>query len=164
MKTHLPTIGTMETLESAVRLMKRHRIRHLPVADSDGTVVGIISDGDIIRASVPVYDNADGGRESLRFVEGAYVRDYMSTTLRTISIDGNLNDAIEVMLRSKVYSCLVVKKESVVGIITYEDLMGLLKNFLQGPQGSNFRVSIADFISQTPLGVPSTLLGNVEFQ
>lgn len=164
MKTHLPTIGAMETLERAVQLMRQHRIRHLPVANVEGTVVGIISDGDILRASAHVFDNADGGTETLRLVAGAYVRDYMSTTLKTVSIDEKVNEAIEIMLRSKVYACLVVQDSIVVGIITYDDLMELLRNYLQGPRGSDFRVTISEFISQTPLGVPSTLLSNVEFQ
>ncbi len=164
MRTHLPTIGTMETLESAVQLMKKHGVRHLPVANSDGMVVGIISDADIIRASEPVFDVANVGVENIRFVQGAHVREYMSTTLKTISIDEKVNEAIEIMLRSKVYSCLVVEKDRIVGIITYEDLMGLLRNFLQGPSGSDYRMTIAEYISKTPLGVPSTVLSNVEFQ
>lgn len=164
MKTHLPTIGAMETLERAVQLMREHRIRHLPVANAEGTVVGIISDGDLLRASAHVYDNVDGGSETLCLVAGACVRDYMSTTLKTISIDEKVNEAIEIMLRSKVYACLVERNSTVVGIITYEDLMELLRNDLQGLRGSEFRATIAEYISKTPLGVPSTLLNNVEFQ
>lgn len=160
MKTHLITIPYSEDLQAAVKLMQKHGIRHLPVVNAERYVVGIISDRDVLRASVPVYGINGGDAESLHFIQGALVRDYMSTALQVISIDDSVNDAIELMLREKVSSCLVAKSGGIVGIITYEDLMELLKSYLDRPTGS-LRSTISEFITTSPLGAISSFLSNV---
>ena len=42
------TIGADDSVEEAIETMKRYKVRRLPVVD-DGTVVGMVSQGDIAR-------------------------------------------------------------------------------------------------------------------
>lgn len=49
----LVTIGAMDAVEDAERLMAEQAIRRLPVLDRDGGVVGIVSLDDVIRREHP---------------------------------------------------------------------------------------------------------------
>ena len=40
------------SLEDAIELVEKHHIRHLPVVDVDGSLVGLITQTDLLRASV----------------------------------------------------------------------------------------------------------------
>jgi CBS domain-containing protein len=48
----LVVIGEEETVEEAANLMKHWRIKHLPIVDKEGYLVGMVSDRDIVY-SVP---------------------------------------------------------------------------------------------------------------
>jgi len=162
MKTRLVTVACSSSLESAYVLLKKFRIRHLPVVDNDGFVVGILSDRDLLRACVPIPLDDTVALSDLRFVSGASVMDYMSTDLKTIAAHGEIRDAIELMLGEKISSALVVAGDEVVGIITHDDLLEILKSYVEKPTGS-LRSTITSVIASSPLGGISTLIANSGF-
>src|SRR3989338_7222069 len=82
MKPKLITIGPSEPLENALSLFAMHRIRHLPVVNEEGFVIGVLSDRDILRASVPLTDQNGAPMPDLRFIAGSCAVDYMSTMLK----------------------------------------------------------------------------------
>lgn len=47
-RTHVWTCGPDDNVRAALAMMKKHRIRRLPVEGYDGTVVGLISMNDIV--------------------------------------------------------------------------------------------------------------------
>jgi CBS domain-containing protein len=44
------TIHPDETVATAARVMTAHRVSRLPVVDKDGTLIGIVSQGDLLNA------------------------------------------------------------------------------------------------------------------
>ncbi len=50
MSTPLITVGPKATLTSAAEMMAQYRVRRLVVVDENGTLVGIVTTGDIARA------------------------------------------------------------------------------------------------------------------
>jgi acetoin utilization protein AcuB len=159
MATSLITIGSSEPLENALRLLREHGIRHLPVINSGGGVVGILSDRDLLRASVPSPSGYAAKSAELRFVSGATVLDYMSTALKVVPSNGEISQAIDLMLKEKVSSCLVANGNEVVGIVTYEDLLEMLNSYLNRPNGS-LRATIGGIVARSPLGTISQVLAN----
>ena len=67
MSTHVVTTSAESSVTEAAMLMQRHGINRLPVTDSDGFLIGIISRGDVVRAI------SDRGKQELE----------MSATART---------------------------------------------------------------------------------
>lgn len=159
-KTDLVTVHYGESLGNAFALLKTNGIRHLPVVNAVGEIIGILSDRDLLRASVSTTDSEGRPNAGMRFIEGAHVMDYMSTALRTIDLNASVQEAVDLMLREKISSCLVVQGEQVVGIITYEDLLGMLKDYLNG-SAPGLRTTIAGFIARSPLGSIAQSLANV---
>ena len=46
------TVGPDDSLEAAATLLHAHDVSRLPVVDGDGTLVGILSRGDVIRSMI----------------------------------------------------------------------------------------------------------------
>ena len=46
------TISSDATVEEAMRVMTRNRVRHLPVVDREGHVTGVVSIGDLVERTI----------------------------------------------------------------------------------------------------------------
>jgi CBS domain-containing protein len=52
MSSSLTTVCTFNSLDEAIAILEQHRIRHLPVVDRDGQLVGLLTQGDLLRAAL----------------------------------------------------------------------------------------------------------------
>lgn len=124
MSKDLVTISAYRPISDARDLMEERNIRHLPVTDKDGLVIGILSDRDVNRAMSPVGPG---------FLGGKLVSDFMSWPAITVDEETALADVAEGMLDEKVSSFLVTRAgREVVGIVTSDDLLKVLRNLLRG--------------------------------
>lgn len=48
----LHTVTPASTVQEALRMMTEHRVRHLPVLDGNGALVGLVSIGDLVKARI----------------------------------------------------------------------------------------------------------------
>ena len=64
MTTQLVVLNTTDSLEKAEHLFKKHRIRHIPVIESEQRIVGMLSLTDLLRISF-----ADGAYEDVEEIE-----------------------------------------------------------------------------------------------
>jgi len=127
MTKDLSTIYWGDTLEYAVDKMNRLNIRHLPVVDDDGNLIGIISERDLQRGRSEFTDFA-------RPEFTPIVRDYMSTPVEQISSEMNLQEAAHRMLAFKISAFVVTEQNRMVGILTSDDLLRLLISLLDHQQ------------------------------
>lgn len=131
MTKNLVTISAYEPIAQARDLMDEKKFRHLPVVDKEGMVVGILSDRDVNRAMSPAGPG---------FMAGKLVSDFMSWPAITVDEDMALADVAEGMIDEKVSSFLVTREgREVVGIVTTEDLLKVLKNLLRGEKRSTLK-------------------------
>lgn len=124
MTTKLVTISWNDSMQKASDLMEKNRIRHLPVRDSQGKIMGILSDRDVARATNALRPG---------FVPSSVVGDFMSWPVVTVEMSTPVRQLAEGMIDEKISAFLVTKggKESeVVGIVTTEDLLRLLAKIL----------------------------------
>lgn len=59
MRTNVDSIGPLDTVEDAAKLMRRRRIGALPVVDAHGAVLGILSESDVLDAFVEILGPAN---------------------------------------------------------------------------------------------------------
>lgn len=140
MSTHLITIGWDEKMETAYRRMQSSHIRHLPVTNHLGEIVGMLSDRDVQRSMVSQVEHPSGryaSDETLSFDEDSRVRDYMSWPAKSVEQNMDLRAVAERMVVEKVSSLLVCDGNRTVGIVTVEDMLQVLIDLLSSAPPSN---------------------------
>ena len=114
MAVDLFTVRPQDILDLAASLMHWRHVRHVPVEDDGGHLIGIVSHRDLIELM------ATG---KLASGEPIVVRDVMKTDLVTVSPDTPTLDALELM-RERNIGCLpVIKEERLVGLVTSYDFL-----------------------------------------
>jgi CBS domain-containing protein len=110
-------------LSGAQLEMQLADIRHLPVVDKRGHVVGVVSDRDILKNLSKIHDHS-------RPVPVAQI---MSRRVRTVTPSTPATEAASLMLELKI-SCLPVvgDDQQLVGIITESDFVRIAEQALLG--------------------------------
>jgi CBS domain-containing protein len=120
-------------LGTAVDVMIQRKIRHLPVVDGQGAIVGIITDRDLRSAALaPALEDylSAAARRRLRGIgialENLQVKNAMTCNPVTTTPDIPVTQAAALMLERHVGSLLVVDRGALVGIITDRDAVKAL--------------------------------------
>lgn len=113
------TITAAETLQGAMELMAMKRIRHLPVVDARGALIGLVTDRDLRRlAPSPLFK---GDREEA--MDHATVERAMVRAPTTIEASQNLKVAGQLFVEKKYGALPVLQNGKLVGILTPIDVM-----------------------------------------
>lgn len=112
MSKSVVTIAPEESAALAARLLSRHELGALPVCAADGTLVGIVTDRDIVTRCVAA------GEEPGRVP----VRDIMSPAPFVITPETPISDAARLMAQRQVRRLPVVEQGHVVGMLSLGDL------------------------------------------
>jgi len=129
MATEMLTVRPEGTVLRAHELMNEHKVRHLPVIDSQGVMVGLVTERDLLSASVSVL--ADLSALERQEVEaGIVIESVMSTELVYASPETTLSEAADYLLNST-HGCLPVLTDGrLVGIITETDFVAMTARIL----------------------------------
>jgi acetoin utilization protein AcuB len=125
------TVDPEATLSTCYHLMRLNGIRRLPVVDSAGRLVGIVTLGDIRegrpkrRPTEDIPLTSDMWERHL-LVASREVREFMSPSPITVEPDTPVKEAARLMLEHKIGGLPVVDEGRVVGIITESDVFRLL--------------------------------------
>ncbi len=137
------SIPAAATLGDALRVMRAHRIRHLPVLE-EGEVVGMISDRDL-RLAMPSPLGMESA-EDVAAAERTPVADIMARGAITVGPFDTVEDAAVRMRRQRVGSLPVVDAAGkLLGILTETDILQAFVEILtaSGPS-SRLEVSLPD--------------------
>lgn len=110
MTTSPHTIGEDQPMSLAHRMMREHKIRHLPVLRG-AKIVGLVSDRDLNM--VETLSDVDPRK--------VLVSEAMSQDPYLVSPDAALDEVVSTMAKSKLGSAVVMQHEKVVGIFTTVD-------------------------------------------
>lgn len=125
MTSDVVTLARNDKLASASDVMNLGRIRHLPVVDDDGSLVGIVSQRDLFHNAL-LQAMGYGTRAAERLRDMYLIKDAMTTTVQTIGPDVPLAQAARRMLEQKIGSlCVVGEAGELLGIITEADFVAL---------------------------------------
>ena len=122
MTTDVATLGRNENLLIADDVMRLGRIRHMPVVEEDGTVVGIVSQRDLFRGAL-ARSLGYGERAQQKLMDQLRVKDVMTNDPVTIEPDAPISRAAATMLEKKLGCLLVVEKGQLVGILAESDFV-----------------------------------------
>jgi len=135
------TILETASIDDGIHLMRERRVRRLPVLDSSGKMVGIVSDKDLLHA-------APSPATSLSVYELHYllarltIKQVMSSPVISVTADTPIEEAAAVMADHKIGGLPVVEGGALVGIITETDIFKILVELL-GARQPGLRVTLA---------------------
>lgn len=122
MTVNVITISEDKTMLEAQELMKGNNIRRVPVVDDIKRVLGIITDGDVGRAS-PSEASTLSRYEANYLLSRFKVKDVMTKEVITVRANSGLEDVAGLMFKNKINSLPVVDdKGCLCGIVTDSDL------------------------------------------
>jgi len=121
------TITSDVSVTDALRLMHERKIRRLPVLDSHGKLVGIVSDQDLLYAS-PSPVSSLSVWEMHYLLARLKVEEVMTRKVITVTEDTPLEEAARIMADNKIGGLPVMREDKLVGIVTETDLF---KAFLE---------------------------------
>jgi CBS domain-containing protein len=132
------------SLLDAVKLMAQRNISGIPVVDSAGTIVGIMSEGDLVRWHEGYSEKqahwldtlADGFELAPAFLEGIQeqrrkVKTVMSPTVITVTEDTPAREVASLMYAKNIKRVPVVRDGKLVGIVARSDLIRALAQKLE---------------------------------
>ena len=122
------------TVLQAARLMLQHHISGLPVVDKNGSLVGVLSEGDFLRRRETKTERRRSrwleflmgpGRIAAEYSHshGSKVSEVMTTDVQTVDVSTQLEDIVDLMERRRIKRVPVLCGGLMVGIITRSNLM-----------------------------------------
>jgi CBS domain-containing membrane protein len=116
------TLQPHDDLEALYDLMDEHHIRHVPIVDADGVLVGLVTQRDLGRTVLGVRD-ALPVSEQQEILRRRRVREIMALEVETVEPDESLRAAAQMLLENKIGCLPVVEGEKLIGILTESDFV-----------------------------------------
>src|SRR5438067_5643665 len=135
------------TIAEAAQLLLRHRISGLPVVGPDGAVVGIVTEGDLLRRVETGTQRRRArwlefliapGRLAQEYTDAnaRKVGDIMTSSVVSVAPENALSDVVELMERRGVKRLPVIEAGRLVGIVSRANLVRALVQNLAEPPGT----------------------------
>ena len=114
MAKQLITFQSDTPIETAMESFLEKKISGAPVLDDQGKLVGVLSEKDCMRTlfESSYYNNL-----------GGFVREYMSTDLKTINIHDTLSNVADEFIKSRFRRFPVMEGDKLVGQISRRDIL-----------------------------------------
>jgi acetoin utilization protein AcuB len=123
------TIHSDALVRGAIDMMKKRRIRHLPVVDRGNHLVGIVTDRDLRQVVFdPVVEERLG--ELAKLLATMTVRDVMTWGVVTVNPESDVRHAARRMREQRIGALPVVDGDRVVGILTETDVLRVFQDVL----------------------------------
>ncbi len=127
MTTRLVSFRPDMDLFTAINRLLEHGLASAPVVDSEGYLIGMLSESDCLRAilSGAYFEDAHGS-----------VGNFMTAAVDTIDADTDIIAAAELFLRGQRRRLPVLESGALVGMLSRCDVLRAVKEFAQHDEGS----------------------------
>jgi CBS domain-containing protein len=135
------SISPDESIVEAIRLMLQRKFSGLPVVDATGALVGIVTEGDLLRRTETGTQRKrprwiefliGSGKLANEYVHasGRKVHDVMTYDVHTVTEDTPLGDIVQQMERHQIKRLPVVRGGKLVGIVTRANVLRALASVI----------------------------------
>lgn len=159
------TIRPDASIREAARVMLDHRISGLPVVDEGGNLVGIVSEGDLLREAargegaprhwLETVAEPESPRRAATLAPASTVREVMTAAVVTVSANTPVREVVDLMQRHGIKRVPVVEGNKLVGIVSRADLLrGLAREaeLMPGASAEDYalRARVLEALSSEP--------------
>ncbi|WP_028927939.1 CBS domain-containing protein [Pseudonocardia acaciae] len=124
MSTPAVTVTAATPVKRAAELLAARGFTVLPVVDEELRLVGIVSEGDLVRDRFPAKARlAASGAAGAGAEPGATVGEVMTREVLTVTGRDDVHELVERMRRARVRAVPVCRDGMVTGVVTYRDLV-----------------------------------------
>jgi len=131
------TIAPGDSVMEAVRLMLQRKFSGLPVIDSKGAVVGIVTEGDLLRRTetgtqrrrprwIEFFVGPGRLASEYAHASGRKVEEVMTRPVQTITEETPLDEVVNIMERHQIKRLPVLRDGKLVGIVSRANLLRAL--------------------------------------
>jgi acetoin utilization protein AcuB len=117
------TIRSSDSVGEALEALQSMQIRHLPVVDAEGNLVGMLSDRDL-GPLMRTYAEVSQAEPSVVPFSLRRVAELMSSDVVSVEMDADLREVIDTLLEERVGAVPVLDGDGdIAGIISYVDIL-----------------------------------------
>ena len=125
MSTDIIAMDRDGDLETAERLFKRHKIRHIPIVSGE-VVIGMLSYTDLLRISfADAVDESESDVDSLVY-NMFTIEQVMVKNVVTVDANTSIKEVAKILAKREFHALPVVEDGCLVGIVTTTDLVNYL--------------------------------------
>ena len=166
------------TIAEAAQLLLQHRISGLPVVGPDGAVLGIVTEGDLLRRVETGTQRHHARWLEFLIAPGRLAREYTDANARkvgeimteevvSVAPEDDLSEVVRLMEQRRVKRLPVIEAGRLVGIVSRANLVRALVQTLAAPPGgpgdrgmtgdAEIRQRVLDEIARQPWGPRSSV-------
>ena len=149
------TVPPSASIEEAIRLMAAHRISGIPVVTEDGVVVGIVTEGDLLRRTETGTDATRAGWLVRMLFPGRLAGEYVHTHGRrvgevmthgvvSVGPEASLAEIVALMDSRHIRRILVIDGGELKGVVSRADLVRTLAQLIPTVSSEQGRIAVAD--------------------
>lgn len=167
MTTAVITVSEKATVDEAVRKMLDHHVSALPVVDDNGKLVGLISEGDLMRRLqdkgrqrrswwLELFGGPEGSAQDFIKARSHRIGDVMTRDVISVTEDTPVSEIARTLEKRRIKRVPVLRDGRVVGIVSRANLIQALAAASEGklpqPTGSDaeLRAAVAKAIAEVP--------------
>lgn len=121
MTTDVYLVQETDKLQDAVHILRKHKIRHLPVMHGN-QLSGIISRTDINRLTFgALFENQEGADEAI--LEMLSIPQVMTSKPRSVSSHDSIKEVAEIFATEEYHALPVIDEGELKGIVTTTDVI-----------------------------------------
>lgn len=135
------SISPDASITDAIQLMLERKFSGLPVVDARGALVGIVTEGDLVRRTETGTQRKRSrwlefligpGRLATEYLQASSrkVEDVMTPDVRTVTENTTLDEIVHLMERHQINRVLVLRDGKLVGIVTRANLLHALASVI----------------------------------
>lgn len=137
MTTDVVSVSAQTELKELATLFQKHNFSSMPVVDSQGDLVGIITTTDLIELDTELHiptvisifdwvlylESEKNFEEQVRRISAHTVAEICTTDVVSCSPSTPVSDVAELMVKNKVHLIPVVDKNKVIGVVARLDIV-----------------------------------------
>lgn len=122
------TLGPDDNLAKARQMMTEHHIRHLPIVSPDGSLIGVVTQRDILAAGDSKLLTKGEQDSAEQYVALSSI---MTTPVQSVDERAGLRGTAMHLQKNKLGCLPVLRKDKLVGIITDSDFIAIAINLME---------------------------------